>query len=127
MSGARTLFVLSEAEKSAAKQGEFVRVPLGMLVEMRDGSFAESALVGWVDGELRAFANLCRHQAIALDARAADEGEGVMAVDGISLFCHAHGAIYRPIDGACVAGPCIGARLFAFRSEETSDGVALWL
>ncbi|MEO6417857.1 MAG: Rieske 2Fe-2S domain-containing protein [Polyangiaceae bacterium] len=127
MNGARTAFVLSEAERSAAKKGQFVRVPLGMAVEMRDGSLAESALVGWVDGELRAFANLCRHQAIALDARAADEDDGVMAEDRIHLFCHAHGAIYRPTDGACVTGPCVGARLFAFRAEETSDGVALWL
>ncbi len=127
MSATRHSFVLSEAERSGAKMGHFVRVELGRLVEMRDGSFAETALVGWVGGDLRAFANLCRHQAIALDARAADEGEGVMAEDGVHLLCHAHGAIYRPTDGACVTGPCIGARLFAFPVEETSDGVALWL
>ena len=127
MSAARYSFGLSEAERAAAKKGQFVRVPLGKLVEMRDGSFAETALIGWVGGELRAFANLCRHQAIGLDARAADQDEGVMAEDGVHLFCHAHGAIYRPTDGACVTGPCVGARLFAFRSEETSDGVALWL
>jgi nitrite reductase/ring-hydroxylating ferredoxin subunit len=30
---------------------------------------------------------------------------------GEHLVCATHGALFRPADGACVAGPCAGDRL----------------
>jgi len=33
--------------------------------------------------------------------------------DGRHRVCGEHGALYRPDDGLCVAGPCLGARLRA--------------
>jgi nitrite reductase/ring-hydroxylating ferredoxin subunit len=31
--------------------------------------------------------------------------------DSRHLICATHGAVYRPDDGVCVAGPCVGASL----------------
>lgn len=30
---------------------------------------------------------------------------------GALLLCGTHGALFRPDDGVCVAGPCVGHRL----------------
>jgi nitrite reductase/ring-hydroxylating ferredoxin subunit len=70
-----------------------------------------SVLVGRVAGKLLGWVNVCRHEAIPLDACAPDEEAGVMTDDRRHLLCHAHGAIYRPGDGLCVSGPCSGASL----------------
>ena len=38
------------------------------------------------------------------------------------LVCAAHGALYEPDTGRCVAGPCLGARLVGLRVREREDG-----
>ncbi len=54
---------------------------------------------------LSAFVNLCAHrrQPVVVDDRPFD--------DKGRLECRAHGAFYDPATGACVEGPCVGARL----------------
>ena len=59
------------------------------------------------DGVARAYLNLCRHLPIPLDGFSRQ----VLAPDGVHLRCGTHGALYRPEDGACVAGPCQGKSL----------------
>lgn len=34
-----------------------------------------------------------------------------MALDGFHLLCGTHGALFRPQDGYCVSGPCVGDSL----------------
>jgi nitrite reductase/ring-hydroxylating ferredoxin subunit len=99
--------VLSEEQRDAASRGEFVRVDLGSARDFGGGMQARTALVAKVDGEWRAFANVCRHRAIPLDLGARTP----MADDRVHLLCHQHGARYRPSDGLCVSGPCEGERL----------------
>jgi nitrite reductase/ring-hydroxylating ferredoxin subunit len=73
-------------------------------------------------GELRAWANLCKHLPIPLDG-----GSGrVIAADGKHLVCGTHGAVYRVDHGYCVEGPCIGIRLDPLTLEEDDEGV-LWV
>ncbi len=55
-----------------------------------------------VDGEPRAFVNVCTHRALELDL-----GEGTFFTsDGALLRCRAHGALYHPLDGSCAGGVC---------------------
>ncbi|MDP9035177.1 MAG: Rieske (2Fe-2S) protein [Myxococcota bacterium] len=80
-----------------------------------------SVLVGRVAGAWRAYENLCRHRALRLDLGASSP----MSDDGRFLLCHQHGALYRPADGACIAGPCDGERLTQLEIVEDDDG--LWI
>jgi len=57
---------------------------------------------------LRAWRNQCRHLAVPLDH---DDPGTFTTRDRRHLVCGGHGALYRPDDGVCVAGPCRGAQL----------------
>jgi nitrite reductase/ring-hydroxylating ferredoxin subunit len=105
------VLTLDHAQRGAVAGGDFVRVDLGERVRLADGTAMTSVLVGRVAGTLVGWVNVCRHEAIPLDARAGDEDAGVMTDDRRHLLCHAHGAIYRPRDGLCVSGPCAGTSL----------------
>lgn len=114
----RSLVVpLDEARAAGLLRGHFVRVDLGERARLAEGTSFTSVLVGRVAGRLVGWVNVCRHQAIPLDARAGDEDAGVMTDDRRHLLCHAHGAIYRPSDGVCVSGPCTGAALLPIEVE----------
>jgi nitrite reductase/ring-hydroxylating ferredoxin subunit len=115
------LLRLDDAGRTAVRRGDFVRMDLGERVRLADGTGMTSVLVGRVAGKLVAWVNVCRHEAIPLDARAPDEDAGVMTDDHRFLLCHAHGAIYRPRDGLCVSGPCLGASLLPLEVEDASD------
>jgi len=58
-------------------------------------------------GALHAYVNSCPHVGTPLDwmpDRFFDRA-------GALLLCGTHGALFRPEDGVCVRGPCIGKRL----------------
>jgi nitrite reductase/ring-hydroxylating ferredoxin subunit len=59
------------------------------------------------NGILRAYVDSCPHAGTPLEMAADDFFDR----DGRYLLCRTHGALFRPEDGVCVAGPCIGARL----------------
>jgi nitrite reductase/ring-hydroxylating ferredoxin subunit len=58
-------------------------------------------------GLVRGYVDRCPHQGLPL-ARALDQ---YLTPDGALIACSWHGALFRPDDGACVGGPCPGARL----------------
>ena|GEM_PF-452472 len=118
---------LTEAQRDAADRGLFVRVDLPAPARLGDGTRAASLLVARVGGAMRAFANVCRHQAVPLDARAEEELTGAMADDGRHLVCLSHGALYRPDDGMCVSGPCLGERLVAIPIDDRDGALEVTL
>lgn len=73
-------------------------------------------VVNSTDGP-RAFVNQCPHYSMPLDA---GTGRFVNA-DGL-VECLQHFALFRPEDGACVAGACHGARLDAIPLECDAEG-----
>jgi nitrite reductase/ring-hydroxylating ferredoxin subunit len=118
--------VLSEAQRAAIARGEFVRTDLGTQVEIalafeEELLVTRTALVGRAKGLWRAYANVCRHRAIPLDFGA----ETAMNEERTLLACHQHGALYRPEDGECVAGPCMGAHLAAIDVHEDDGALVL--
>lgn len=83
----------------------------GQRFTYRDGPFEEEGvLLRLVDGTVRAFKNECRHLPMRLDDR---EPAELWDAEGRHLMCSSHGALYRPEDGLCVAGPCRGSHLKA--------------
>lgn len=73
-------------------------------------------------GEVRAYLNRCAHVPVTLDWQ---EGE-FFDSDKRYLICATHGAIYEPVSGFCVLGPCRGQRLVPLRVEE-QNGQVFWL
>ncbi len=114
----RVRIAAAEASRIDAR---FRRIPLPTPVWMPEGALATSVLVGRCDGEVRAYANVCRHRPFPLD----QGGSGVMALDERHLVCHTHGALYRPDDGVCVEGPCEGAALYPAKVEREGDDLVI--
>ena len=111
------------------------RVDAGMLADLAAGTPRlvslpplpgmprREAIVLRDDDGVRAFANVCRHLPIPLDAGS----RNVMAADGRHFLCRTHGALYRITDGKCVQGPCGGQSLTALPVEVDGDRVYLLL
>ena len=59
------------------------------------------------DGEVAGFVDRCPHQGFPL----AIELDRYLTPDGSLLLCGWHGAVFEPLSGLCVGGPCAGARL----------------
>jgi nitrite reductase/ring-hydroxylating ferredoxin subunit len=56
---------------------------------------------------VRAFLNECRHWTVGLDL----DDNRFFTPDGRFIVCMNHGALYDPLDGRCLEGPCAGAFL----------------
>jgi nitrite reductase/ring-hydroxylating ferredoxin subunit len=71
------------------------------------GGVKHEGFVARFQGKVVAYENVCRHLPIALDA-----GDGqFFDPERKHFFCQSHGAIYEPLTGLCVRGPCEGAKL----------------
>ena len=57
--------------------------------------------------EVRGFVDACPHTGQPLSLF----GDRYLTRDGKKLLCTGHGALFRPEDGACTAGPCEGESL----------------
>ena len=68
-----------------------------------------------------AYVNRCAHVAVELDWQ---EGEFFDA-DARYLMCATHGALYNPVTGYCLAGPCRGAALEKLPIEERDGHIYL--
>ena len=54
-----------------------------------------------------AYENSCPHTGVNLNWQ---EGQ-FFSVDGLYLECSMHGALFDPVTGACIRGPCVGSNL----------------
>lgn len=75
------------------------------------------------DGTPRAYTNECQHVAIPLDSGSRDFFDDETGM----LICLTHGALYQLDDGMCVAGPCRGRALQAWRIEPAGDAFVVTL
>jgi nitrite reductase/ring-hydroxylating ferredoxin subunit len=67
--------------------------------------------------DVHGYVDRCAHMGLPL-AQALDR---YLTDDGGLIECSWHGALYRIDDGACVGGPCVGARLTPW-PVEVRDG-----
>jgi nitrite reductase/ring-hydroxylating ferredoxin subunit len=59
------------------------------------------------DGQVAGFVDRCPHQGFPI----AMELDRYLIPDGSLILCGWHGAVFEPLSGECVGGPCAGARL----------------
>jgi len=73
------------------------------------------------NGVAHAFLNRCAHKLVELDwleGQFFDESQK-------HLICASHGALYDPVTGDCIQGPCRGGKLVSLAVRERDGGV--WL
>jgi nitrite reductase/ring-hydroxylating ferredoxin subunit len=70
-------------------------------------------------GQIHAYYNECAHISLPLDW----DDNDFFTLDHSHLVCKHHGAEYTPANGACVAGPCVGAKLKAIVTAEDEAGM----
>ncbi len=87
---------------------------------VRDGERTDGFLARF-SGEVVAYENKCQHIAINLDS----EGGNLFSRDGNHFICQSHGAIYEPLNGLCVRGPCEGETLRKLEIEICDEKI--WL
>lgn len=68
-----------------------------------------------------AYLNRCAHRHVELDW---EEGN-FFDTEHRLLVCATHGALYEPLSGFCIAGPCHGESLVALAVLERDDNVLL--
>lgn len=87
--------------------------PLCQLHELTEGRFLEARIgdmdiFAFLDDQgPRAYLNRCPHRGITLNW----SPERFLDSSGQFIQCATHGALFRPADGVCIAGPCQGDQL----------------
>lgn len=76
----------------------------------RAGGALFAGFVVRADGEVRGYEDRCPHAAMPL----ALLPDRYLTREGDLILCASHGALFRPLDGVCVAGPCAGRALTAW-------------
>jgi nitrite reductase/ring-hydroxylating ferredoxin subunit len=77
----------------------------GFAVERANGR-TQIFLVNW-DGVVHGYVNSCPHIGTPLDWLP----DRFLSPDDDWILCATHGALFRPDDGYCVFGPCLGESL----------------
>jgi nitrite reductase/ring-hydroxylating ferredoxin subunit len=72
----------------------------------RDGAPRRIFLVNWA-GVVHGYVNSCPHVGTPLDWLP----DRFLSPDDSWIMCATHGALFRPEDGYCIAGPCAGLSL----------------
>ena len=66
----------------------------------------EAVIVVRLGAEVRAYRNRCPHTGQPLSPWP----DRLLTREGDRLICFGHGALFRPEDGVCVAGPCVAGK-----------------
>ena len=74
----------------------------------RDGEYLFAGFVVRLGDEVRGWIDRCPHAGMPL---ALLPGR-YFTREGDMVLCASHGALFRPLDGVCVGGPCAGRSLF---------------
>ena len=83
-----------------------------------DGQREIPVLIVRVGGKLQAYLNNCPHAGVRLDW-----ANGTVVQEGSSyLRCSMHGALFEPVHGKCVSGPCKGAALVPIDADAVPGG-----
>lgn len=100
--------------KQALQAGQFIEFSLATTEQDTD----TLPLTGFVfldDATPRAYLNRCPHMGIELNWMPGH----FMDTNNLFLQCSTHGALFKPRDGECIAGPCQGDALTALNIRET--------
>jgi nitrite reductase/ring-hydroxylating ferredoxin subunit len=100
------------------KSEELVDRSYGVRFSMPDG---RQAFAIRFDGQIKAYINECRHLPTELDWNFGH----FLDADKQFLVCATHGALYDPLTGVCVEGPCRGKALEKVGIAENAGNLVL--
>ncbi len=87
---------------------------------MREGE-EQSAFVVYKSGEVYAYVNRCPHVGVELNWLP----DQFLSLDGLSIQCSLHGALFRLEDGFCRSGPCNGESLQSLKVAICGENVII--
>ena len=93
----------------------------GICFSIHDGTHLLPGFAVRFAGQVRAFINRCGHMALQLDIIPA----AFFDTDRRYIICANHAALYDPVTGSCIAGPCDGRGLIALETREQGGRVML--
>jgi len=102
-------------------EGQTVCFALSATILLSGGQTVDIQEQGFLlcfQGELRAWRNHCPHVGSPLDWIPGQ----FFRDDGERLICHSHGALFDPLSGACLSGPCPRG-LFPLVFQDQGDAV----
>jgi len=108
----------SVCTREELQAGKFVEFSLAGAVPSVETSADTLPLTGFVflDGTTpKAYLNQCPHMGVELNWIPGR----FMDIDNLFIQCSTHGALFKPGDGECIAGPCQGDVLTALDLRET--------
>ena len=85
---------------------QLVEKGVAMIVQIGESAF-DTGFVVLFQGKPYAYRNRCPHNGTNLDWK---NGE-IFDDDGEFLVCSTHGAVFSPVTGECINGPCVKQRL----------------
>jgi len=83
----------------------------------------KDAFVVRYSGEVRAYINSCPHTGVKLNW----SDDQFFDVDHKFIQCSMHGALFEPLDGRCVWGPCLGESLQSVPFELVDQQVIIYI
>jgi len=87
-----------------------------IIVQMGVSAF-DTGFIVLFHSKLYAYRNRCPHNGTNLDWNAGE----LFDDDGEFLVCSTHGAVFHPVTGMCINGPCVNQRLIPIPLK-LSDG-----
>lgn len=87
----------------------------------REGDTVFAGIVLRFEGELRGYVDSCPHFGWPMGGI----DDRYFTRDKDLLFCGGHGALFRPLDGVCVAGPCLRQALTPWPVRLEGDAVVV--
>jgi phosphoglycolate phosphatase len=107
-----------DKQNAVALSGDLEERSYGVRFTMPDG---RQAFAIRFDNEVRGYINECRHLPTELDWNFGH----FLDADKEFLVCATHGALYDPVTGVCVAGPCRGKALEKVALSEHDGTIVL--
>lgn len=74
-------------------------------------------------GEVRAYINSCPHTGVTLNW----SDEQFFDIDHKFIHCSLHGALFEPLNGRCIRGPCAGDSLQAIPLKLVDRQVLIYI
>jgi nitrite reductase/ring-hydroxylating ferredoxin subunit len=89
-----------------------------LMIDQGFGPRPAEALLVLFKGEVRAFLNVCPHVGTPLDWMPNE----FFDAESKRLLCRTHGALFDPLSGGCLAGPCAGKGLTEVSIVDDGEG-----
>ena len=74
---------------------------------VKKGGLEKDAFLIYFNKRVYAYENSCPHTGVSLNWQAGQ----FFSVDGLYIQCSLHGALFEPVKGVCIQGPCRGESL----------------